>query len=156
MAQGRGGVEGRRSCYPRRMAIRRVAPPRRTFTSPGRRRFEIGPGEREEGRWGPETTWPILYRGKPAGKLFQDSKYALTDDGQQRFHASTRQLFWTHATDAPTGVGFDVAAFDTLDGVLVAWGRSADQILDWAAGKPVHTGYEHAPVRREPKRSRRR
>jgi hypothetical protein len=36
---------------------------------------------------------------------------------------------------APVGVGFDVGPFDTAKECLAAWGRSADQLLDWAKGK---------------------
>ena len=42
---------------------------------------------------------------------------------------------------APAGIGFDVASFDTPEKCLRAWGRSADQILDWSEGKRVKTIY---------------
>jgi hypothetical protein len=93
----------------------------------------------------PGALWPILYNGEQAGKLFQDENYGPS----KPWHATTRELYWKFASDAPTGVGFDVAAFATAQQALDAWGRSADQILDWAEGKSVHTGYGNkGPQRR--------
>jgi hypothetical protein len=126
------------------------APPR-SFTSAGGRTFTIGPVDRagpRDPRWG--ELWPILYNGEQAGKLFQDGNYGPN----LPWHASTRELYWKYASDAPTGVGFDVAAFATARQALDAWGRSADQILDWAEGKPVHTGYGHGPSQRTTREAR--
>jgi hypothetical protein len=108
----------------------------KSFTSPGGRRFSIGGHEGSEGPWGREDGWIISYQRKPAGKLFRNQTYR-----DLPWHASTRQIFWRFASDAPTGIGFDVAAFATLQEVLEAWGRSADQILDWAEGKAVRSIY---------------
>lgn len=108
-----------------------------TFTSPGGRRFTIAGHEKEDSPWGIKEQWTISYRGEPAGKLFRDSTYGKG----LRWHATTRQIYWRYASGAPVGVGFDVSAFATIGEVLKAWGRSADQILDWSEGKPVTTLY---------------
>jgi hypothetical protein len=108
----------------------------RSFLSPGGRRFTIKSHEHEEGRWGPEDRWVISYGRKPAGTLLRGYPYS----GDTPWSATTRQLYWRYAADAPTGIGFDVAAYETVGEVLRAWGRSADQILDWAEGKPGKTG----------------
>jgi hypothetical protein len=115
-----------------------------SFTSPGGRAFTVGDG-RHSGRWDGDSLWcdewPVLLDGEQAGKLFRSLKYGTTADGQPRWHATIRQLYWDKAHDAPTGIGFDVAAFDTAEQALAAWGRSADQILDWFEGKPVMGSY---------------
>lgn len=111
-----------------------------SFTSAGGRTFTVGEGEHEE-RFPLDTLWsdtyPILLDGKPAGKLFCSDRYGRTCGNLPRWHASTRELYWSKAADAPTGIGFDVAAFDTAEAACAAWARSADQILDWSEGKPV-------------------
>ena len=107
----------------------------RAFTSPGGRRFTIAGHKSEDSPWGIEEQWTIFYRGKPAGKLFRDSQYGK----ELPWHATTRQIYWQYASDAPTGVGFDVSAFATIDEVFKAWGHSADQILDWSEDKLVST-----------------
>ncbi|KKL52254.1 hypothetical protein LCGC14_2287310, partial [marine sediment metagenome] len=81
--------------------------------------------------------WPILYKGRglrptePAGKLFRSDTYRAPLE----WHATTRELYWKYASGAPAGIGFDVAAFATPQEALEAWGRSADQILDWSESK---------------------
>lgn len=113
------------------------------FKSPKGREFTVGEGIHEE-RWPGDPlysdAWPIFYEGEKAGTLFSSLNYGTTTAGLPRWQASTRQLFWSKASDAPTGVGFDVAAFDTADECVQAWARSADEILDWHAG-PVYTIY---------------
>lgn len=123
-----------------------MKPPVKEFKSPGNRRFTVGQGEHQgnETHW--SDVWPILYRGKPAGQLFRNLNYGKTAKGQPRWQASTRELFWSLASDAPTGLGFDVAAFDTAKEALAAWSRSADQLLDWVAGKPVPSIYSKTGV----------
>ncbi len=126
-----------------------MKPPVDTFTSPAGRAFTVGLGEHSE-RW-PEDplwddTWPILHEGKPAGKLYRSLSYGRTTAGLPRWHASTRELFWAVADDAPIDIGFDVAAFDTPEQALAAWALSADQILDWAEGKPVRSIYSKTGV----------
>lgn len=121
-------------------------PPLDAFPSKGGRRFTLADGAREE-RWKGDPlwseSWPILLDGEPAGTLFRSDNY-----GPGRWQASTRALYWRKAADAPIGVGFDVAAFDTAEECLAAWARSADQILDWAEGKPVKTGYGKGVVQK--------
>ncbi len=113
---------------------RKVKPPVRSFLSKGGRVFTLEKGDKDA-RDG--TCWMILYEGQPAGMLWRDSMYAAPLE----WHASTRQIFWRKANDAPVGIGFDVAAFATVDEVLTAWARSADEILDWNEGKIVRTIY---------------
>jgi len=126
------------------------APPR-SFTSAGGRAFTLGPANRSTPRDPrPGVLWPIFYNGAQAGKLFQDENYGPS----KPWHATIRELYWKHAADAPTGVGFDVAAFATAEQALDAWGRSADQILDWAEGKPVYTGYGNKGPQRRATESR--
>ena len=132
---------------PRKMT--NVTPPVRSFTSPGGRRFTLRPGMCD-GVWPGDPrrsiSWRILYKRKDAGYLFRSAKYGLTADGQHRYTASTRSLYWRFADGAPTGIGFDVAAFDTAGAALAAWGRSADEILDWHEGKPVRSIYSKTGV----------
>jgi len=128
---------------------RSLVAPIKTFRSVGGREFTVGRGEHEERCKGDplwSDTWPLLHEGRPAGKLFRSLNYGTTADGAPRWQASTRELFWSKASDAPTGIGFDVAAFDTPEQALAAWGRSADEILDWAAGKPVRSIYSKTGV----------
>ena len=133
----------RRSAAPR-SAPRALPPPVESFTSAGGRVFAVAVGEHEE-RWHGDAlwtdVWQILLDGVPAGKLIRDLAYGTTASGEPRCHATTRDLYWARAGDAPTGIGFDVAAFDSAEQALAAWGRSADQICDWAEGKPVIGSY---------------
>jgi hypothetical protein len=115
-------------------------PPVADFKSAGGRSFTAADGQRSE-RWTGDPlwvdAWPILFDGAEAGTLYRSLSYGTTADGAPRWHASTRKLYWAKASDAPTGIGFDVAAFDSAEDALAAWSRSADQILDWSEGKPV-------------------
>lgn len=123
---------------------RSLPPPLASFTSAGGRAFTIAPGEhsaRYDGDPLWSDGWAILFDGKPAGRLYRSLRYGTTTDGAPRWHASTRALYWAHASDAPTGIGFDVAAFDSAGEACAAWARSADQILDWSEGKPVVGSY---------------
>jgi hypothetical protein len=128
-----------------------LPPPLESFTSAGGRTFVVLAGAHEE-RWDGDAlwtdVWSITLDGAPAGKLYRSLSYGTTASGEPRWHATTRELFWNRASDAPTGVGFDVAAFDSAEEALAAWGRSADQICDWAEGKPVngHVRVVRAPV----------
>lgn len=136
-------------------APRSKAPPKR-FKSAGGRTFTLGSMERTlprfEGdrKW--SEMWPILYKSEPAGKLFRSDTYRAPLE----WSATTRELVWKYASDAPTGIGFDVAAFATPQEALDAWGRSADQILDWSEGKPVHTIYKGSPHQKKSGRRRSR
>lgn len=127
-----------------RSAPRALPPPLESFTSAGGRAFTVGAGEHSE-RWDGDAlwtdVWSISHDGIAAGKLYRSLSYGVTASGEPRWHATTRELFWNRAPDAPTGIGFDVAAFDTAEEALAAWGRSADQICDWAEGKPVIGSY---------------
>lgn len=126
-----------------------LAPPVQTFTSRGGRQFGVEAGEHDE-RWDGDPlwsdSWAIVYDGRPAGKLFRNLNYGTGPTGAPRWQASARELFWSKASDAPTGIGFDVVAFDTAEQALAAWARSADEILDWAAGKPVPSLYAKTGV----------
>lgn len=118
-----------------------LPPPTNSFTSAGGRVFQIGFGMHEERSktdlfW--TDSWPILFEGRPAGKLFRDLMYGRD---VPRWHASTRDLYWSKAADAPTGIGFDVGVHDALEDAIADWGRRADEILDWAEGKPVYSIY---------------
>lgn len=121
-----------------------IDPPKLITTPPASlesdkgRLFIIGGGEHHERYHGdPQWSqlWPISYDGKPAGKLYCNESYGKTADGKPRWQATTRELYWRYAADAPSGpgvgIGYDVAAFDTPEEALAAWGRSADQILDY-------------------------
>ncbi len=116
-----------------------------TFTSNGGRAFFIGEYSRCDERFQDDPlwseTWEVLHGGSLAGKLFRSVTYGRTANGEPRWHASATALWWARANDAPTGIGFDVAAFDTPEQALAAWARSADEILDWAEGKPVRSIY---------------
>lgn len=126
------------------MSGERVPPPVRAFTSAKGRRFAVRPGVHHSRHAGDPfrcDEWIIEYEGEPAGKIFRDLVYGRD---KLRWHATTRQLYWRLAVDAPTGIGFDVAAFDTVEEVARAWANSADQILDWHAGEEVVTLYGRA------------
>ncbi len=119
---------------------RKLAPPVKDFVSEGGRRFTVMPGEHSERYSGDKlgsSSWAIMYKGEPAGKLFSDTNYR-----GKPWHATTRELYWKYASDAPTGIGFDVSAFVIAEETLQAWGHSADQILDWSEGKDVRNIYD--------------
>lgn len=85
-----------------------------------------------------DETWSILYEGEPAGKLYRGDTYGHTSSGLPRWHASTRGLYWRHASAIFVAhIGFDVAAFDSAEEAMEAWLQSADQILDCWDRKPV-------------------
>jgi hypothetical protein len=112
--------------------------------SKGGRRFHLGPGKRcerylDDSLW--DESWPIYYGKLEVGTLWRDLNYGSGASGQPRYHASGR---WHPVTDSwslPTGLGFDVAAFDTSVEALVAWSHSADQVFDYEAGKRVPNIY---------------
>jgi hypothetical protein len=117
-----------------------LRPPVPSFTSAKRRRFTVGRGEHTAERFPGDTlwsdTWPILLGGKQAGSLFRNLSYGAGSGGEGRWQGSLSALRWTSGgMHAPVGVGFDVGPFDTAKECLAAWGRSADQLLDWAKGK---------------------
>ncbi|KKK91676.1 hypothetical protein LCGC14_2710550 [marine sediment metagenome] len=95
-----------------------------------------------------QEMWPILYKSEPAGKLFRSATYRAPLE----WHATTRELYWKYASKAPTGIGFDVAAFATPKEALDAWGRSADQILDWSEALPQGVPLKKSPRKRSRKR----
>ncbi len=106
-----------------------------SFQSAGGRTFYVGKGEHDAGygdRW--SDRFPILMDGKEVGDIYQNTNYGLTKDGKGRWQGSLNKLRWAGPL-APTGLGFDVAAFDSPEDVLSAWGRNADQVLDWREGK---------------------
>lgn len=128
---------------------KKLSAPVKHFDSAGGRRFTVGRGEHEsrhpdDALW--SDHWPILLDGKIAGRLFRNLSYGQGPTGKPRWQATTRELFWSHASDAPTGIGFDVAALDTAEEALAAWGRKADEILDWEAGRPVPSIYSKTGV----------
>jgi len=137
--------------HPREAAPRSKAPPKR-FKSPGGRTFTLGSMERTpprfEGDRSWQEMWPILYKSEPAGKLFRSATYRAPLE----WHATTRELYWKYASKAPTGIGFDVAAFATPKEALDAWGRSADQILDWSEALPQGVPLKKSPRKRSRKR----
>ena len=117
----------------------------RAFTSPGGRRFTVGPAETEIHLKSPHgkdaVTYPI-YRGKKrVGSISQDEVYAKTADGKMRWHGSLNDLRWQGPLP-PTGLGFDVSAHDTLEATLANFARNADQVLNYRAGKM--TSSDHA------------
>lgn len=109
-------------------------PPER-FWSPGGREFAVGEGVRWERYPGDplwRITYPILREGEEAGRLFRSEAYGRTRAGEGRWHASVQALRWaTCGLGGPKRGGYDVAAFDSAEECLLAWGRSADEILDW-------------------------
>lgn len=115
-----------------------MKPPIKAFSSAGGRTFTVKEGTHDE-RWDGDPlwmkTWPITYKGKPAGKLFQSLNYGTTKSGEPRWHASTREIYWAYVKGEAQGIGYDVAAFDSAKEALGAWADSADQILDFAARK---------------------
>lgn len=126
--------------------MRRVAetnPETSGFRTPAGRAGSLGEREPRE-RWPGDplayAEWAIFLEGTRAGTLYQGNDYGTAGAGEGRFHASLNQLRWDHS-DIPTGLGFDVAAFDTAEETLAAWGRNADEILDWTAGKEVRSIY---------------
>lgn len=114
----------------------RLPPPAESFQSERGRGFTLHSGTRWE-RWPEDPLWdetfPILYEGEDAGKLYRSESYGRTAAGLPKWHASITQLRWriVSPSDLPMGHGYDVAAFDTAEECLHAWGRSADQILDY-------------------------
>jgi hypothetical protein len=121
-----------------------------SFKSHGGRTFYVGRGEHQE-RFPGDTSWsdtfPILLDGKEVGSITQGDGYGLTKDGKRRWTGSLNKLRWAGALP-PTGLGFDVSAFDSPEEVLQAWGRNADQVLNWREGKmtPEDTRQENMYV----------
>jgi hypothetical protein len=119
------------------------------LTSPRGRVFTLGKGERRE-RYPADPlwseSWPIFLGGVQAGMLYRNLSYGTAPNGLPRWQASTRQLFWGRNPTPPTGLGFDVAAFDTAAECLDAWAASADQVLDWYEGKAVPNIYSKTGV----------
>lgn len=113
----------------------RVAPEVSTkeFTSRGGRVFTVGIGTHTE-RYTGDPLWddcfPIFLNGEQAGKLYRSEGYGRTASGEPRWQGTLNQLRWT-VPKLPDRCGFDVSAFDTHEAALEAWGRSADQILDF-------------------------
>ncbi len=138
-----------------------LRPPVPSFTSAKRRRFTVGRGEHTAERFPGDTlwndTWPILLGGKQVGSLSRNLNYGTGATGEPRWQGSLSALRWASAMDAPVGIGYDVAAFDTAKECLAAWGRSADELLDWAKseGKTVPKGGP-APRRGSVRRTARR
>ncbi len=137
-----------------------LRPPVPSFTSAKRRRFTVGPGAHSErfpgdALW--SDTWPILLGGKQVGSLSRNLNYGTGATGEPRWQASLSALRWASAMDAPVGIGYDVAAFDTAKECLAALGRSADQLLDWAKseGRDIAKGGP-APRRGSVRRTARR
>lgn len=113
-----------------------------SYTSPKGRVFTLGTAERWQ-RWEGDPLWsdtvPVSLDGEPAGKLFKSESYGKTANDEPRWHASlaplrNRLIGWGEKT--PYGLGFDVAAFDTLEECLAAWSRNADDVLDWREANP--------------------
>lgn len=138
-----------------------LRPPVPSFTSAKRRRFTVGPGTHTAERFPGDTlwsdTWPILLGGKQAGSLSRNLNYGTGATGEPRWQGSLNALRWQRAGGPPVGIGYDVAAFDTAKECLAAWGRSADELLDWAKseGKAVPKGGP-APRRGSVRRTARR
>lgn len=136
------GVTESRPEYVSRMANPTKRPPKveSSFTSPGGREFTVGKGVHHGERFPGDTFWSdhyqISYNDKPAGKLYRSLHYGKTAEGSPRWHATVRELYWENSSSLPANFrgGFDVAAFDTSEAALKAWGRSADEILDAAEG----------------------
>ena len=130
--------------------------PPKKFKSQGGRAFTVRSMKRIPPRFEGDSfwkeTWPIFYKGKLAGKLFRSGSYRAPLE----WHATIRELYWEYAPGAPPGIGFDVAAYATPQETLESWGRSADQILDWSEGKPVHTLYKGSPHQKKSQRKRSR
>ena len=114
-----------------------------TYVSAQGRTYVVGEPEQRVPRFEGDTLWcdtyPVTLDGEPAGKLFKSESYGLTTSGEPRWHASladmrNRHLGWGEQT--PYGLGFDVAAFDSIGECLAAWGRNADALLDWRAKNP--------------------
>jgi hypothetical protein len=115
----------------------RIPTPLEEFTTPGGRRFQIHDGEHTPRT---ATRWPIAYQGEHAGTILFDLYY---DREKPSFRASTRELFWRFAGDAPTGIGFDVDKSDTIEEVVAKFAHGADEILDWHEGKRVESIFIH-------------
>jgi len=125
-----------------------IKPPSR-FTTSGGRVFTLGPVEHSKERPPHSSFWydrrPIFYKGKRAGSLLRNMNYGTTVDGKPRWQGSLNDLRWSGELP-PTGIGFDVSAFDTPLEALAAWGHNADEVLDWRAGKPVRSIYSKTGI----------
>ena len=119
----------------------------RAFTSPGGRRFTVGPAETEihlKSPYGKDAVTYPIYRGKKrVGSISQDEVYARGPGGQMRWHGSLNELRWQGPLP-PTGLGFDVSASDTMDEALGRFARSADQVLNFRAGKMTSSDHGQA------------
>jgi hypothetical protein len=111
------------------------------FKSPGGRTFVVSSRvERVEPRFEDDTLWSesrvILHRGKKVGKLWESEKYGPDLPWQ----VTTRELAWSGELP-PTGIGFDGGPHAMVAEALAEFGRIADGVFDWRAGKRVRNVY---------------
>lgn len=100
------------------------------FKSPGGRHFHVAAGADEHGGY------PVRRGRKRVGTLWNDAR-SYPDNP---WRVSTRQLAFAGAVP-PTGIGFDGSPKSTRAEALADFGRIADEVLDWRAGKKVRSIY---------------
>lgn len=132
----------------------------KSFTSPGKRRFTVETRAHREERYEGDPLWSerrdISRGGKVVGILWKSETYGP----DLLWRDSTKAIRLTGGEYPPKGIGFDGGPHATAAEALAEFGRIADEVLDWRAGKRVRsiyskTGYyqkEKFPNRRAPRR----
>src|SRR5271156_3148625 len=115
------------------MSTRSLEPPLKRFTSPNGRTFTVGRGE-HKARWPEDPLWsdsyPILRSKDQVGTLFRNMNYSRGSESPT-WQASLSFLRWRTTFELPRGVGFDIGPQKTAREALAAWGRNADEVLNF-------------------------
>lgn len=110
----------------------------KSFKSPGGRRFTVS-SHVDRSASSPQRLMEsraILKGVKRVGKLLESDAYGP----DLPWRVSTRELAFSGAVP-PTGIGFDGGPHATPAEALAEFGRIADGVLDWRAGKRVYSVY---------------
>ena len=95
------------------------------FDSPGGRHFAVS-SQLDKHKRG----YLIFHDGKEVGTLHRTTDYGPAF----KWMITTRQLAWSGELP-PLGIGFDGSPKATVNEALAQFGRIADDVLDWRAGR---------------------
>lgn len=121
----------------------------KSFKSPGGRRFIVS-SHIDRSASGPyrfAQSRAILKGGKQVGKLWESDSYGP----ELPWQVTTRELSWGGGGLPPHGIGFDGGPHATVSEALAEFGRIADQVLDWRAGKRVRSIYSKTGSYQKPR-----
>lgn len=109
------------------------APPA-SFVSPGGRKFTTKKMEKDHPVG---EVWAVFYAGKRVGSIWITRSYGPDPE----WMGDVKELSWSGPTFPPTGLGFDSGPEASLSSLIEKWSRTADDLLDYYAGKPVRSMY---------------